>query len=79
MMDDNDMLRLGRRGQLTANVTFLMLKGAGYAAIVVLVIWLGIAFLGWFGATFLPEDSRFTPDPINRSDVVIEVSDSRVA
>ncbi len=72
MTDDNDMLRLGRRGQLTANVTYLMLKGAGYAAVVVLIIWLGIAFLGWFGANVLPEDSRFAPDPINRSDLVIE-------
>ena len=71
-IDDNDMLRLGRRGQLTANVTYLMLKGAGYAAVVVLILWVGIAFLGWFGETVLPEDSRGTPDPINRSEVVIE-------
>ena len=72
MTDDNDILRLGRRGQLTASITYLMLKGAGFAAIVVLVLWLGIAFLGWFGRTVLPEDSRFNPDPINRSDLVIE-------
>ena len=40
---------------------------------VVLVVWLGHRFF-WAGsaATFLPEDSRFTPDPINRSDLVIE-------
>ena len=69
-IDNDDMLRLGRRGQLTANVTYLMLKGAGYAAVVVLVLWVGIAFLGWFGKNVLPEDSQFTPDPVNRSDVM---------
>ncbi|KPP92138.1 MAG: photosystem II assembly protein PufX [Rhodobacteraceae bacterium HLUCCA08] len=78
MADDNDMLQLGRRGQLTANVTYLMLKGAGYAAAVVLVVWLGIAFLGWFGSNVLPEDSRFTPDPINRSDLVIDQAATRI-
>ena len=77
MIDDNDMLSLGRRGQLTANVTYLMLKGAGYAALAVLVVWLGIALLSWFANTFLPEDRLFTPDPINRSDVVIELPEVR--
>lgn len=77
MIDNNDMLRLGRRGQLSSNVAFLMLKGAGYAAIVVLLIWLGIAFLGWFGRTVLPEDSRDNPDPINRSGVLIEPAAQR--
>ena len=72
MSDENDILRLGRRGRLTANITFLMLKGAGYAAMVVLVAWIGIVILAWIGRNVLPDDSRFAPDPINRSELMIE-------
>ena len=74
--EEDDVLRIGRRGQLTANITFLMLKGAGYAAAFLLVVWFSIAILAWIGR-LLPEESRDTPDPINRSDVVIEVEDIR--
>ena len=77
MIDDDDILRLGRRGQLTANVTFLMLKGAGYAAIVVVTLWVGLVLLGWFGRAVLPDESRNAPDPINRSEVVIEPAEIR--
>ena len=62
-VDNDDLLRLGRRGQLTANITWLMLKGAGYAAILVFGLWLGIALLNLLGNWLLPEDRLFTPDP----------------
>ena len=65
MVDDNDILELGRKGQLSANIAFLMLKGAGYAAIVVVGIWLFIAVLAWIG-TLLPPESRDTPDAVVR-------------
>jgi hypothetical protein len=68
MSDNNDMLQLGRRGQLTANVTFLMLKGAGYAALLVFGLWLFVAVFAAIGR-LLPEESRDTPDPIIRSDI----------
>lgn len=69
MIDNDDMLNMGRRGQLTAGVTLLMLKGAGYAAAVVFGAWLLIAVTALIGEA-LPERSRETPDPIIRSDAV---------
>jgi Intrinsic membrane protein PufX. len=65
MVDENDPLRMGARGQMTANITWLMLKGAGYAAIVVFSIWLFIAVFAFIGR-LLPPESRDTPDPVNR-------------
>lgn len=48
--------------RITADVTALMLKGAGYAAIFCLV--LGIAYAVLIGiSNLLPEDSKFAPDP----------------
>ena len=77
MFDESeDILRIGRRGQLTANVTLLMLKGAGYAAIFLISIWLFLAIVIGIGR-LLPEQSRDTPDPINRSDAVIVVDEIR--
>ncbi|SLN31845.1 RC-LH1 core complex protein PufX [Roseisalinus antarcticus] len=71
MSNNDDMLELGRKGQLSANVTYLMLKGAGYALAFVLAIWLVIAVIAFIGRQ-LPEDSRFTPDPTPTSFLVIE-------
>ncbi|KAA9006855.1 RC-LH1 core complex protein PufX [Histidinibacterium aquaticum] len=67
-LDDNNYLGLDRRSQLAASVAMLQLKGAGYAAIVVFGIWIGIAVLAWIG-TLLPPDSRQTPDPVIRDRV----------
>ncbi len=78
MVDNDDMLRLGRRGQLSASVAFLMLKGAGYAAMLLLACWFFVAFFALVGRQ-LPDDSRDTPDPINRSDVVIEAGPTDLA
>jgi hypothetical protein len=65
MVDDNDILRIGRKGQLAATTGYLMLKGAGYAAIVVVSIWFFIAALAAIGE-LLPPESRDTPDPVVR-------------
>jgi len=34
-----------------------MLKGAGYAALAFVTIWIFVAVLGWFGRNVLPEDA----------------------
>ena len=65
-MEDDNILNLEGRTRLSADITLLMLKGAGYAAIAILAIWLVIAVIAGIGRA-LPEDSRSTPDPINRS------------
>ncbi|NRB01567.1 MAG: RC-LH1 core complex protein PufX [Rhodobacteraceae bacterium] len=65
-MDDDNILNLEGRTRLSADITLLMLKGAGYAAVLILAIWLVIAVIAGIGRA-LPEDSRNTPDPINRS------------
>ena len=70
MSDDHQYLGMTRRGRLFADVTLLMLKGAGYAAVFVVLIWFSIAAIAAIGGA-LPERSRETPDPINRSDIVI--------
>lgn len=48
--------------QLGANVLALMLKGAGYAMVFCLVIWVLFAVMYWVGK-MLPEESRETEDP----------------
>ena len=62
MSDDNSMLGMSRKGRLTADITYLMLKGAGYAALLVLGLWLVIAIISAVGQS-LPERSRDTQDP----------------
>ena len=65
-MEDDNILNLEGRTRLSADITLLMLKGAGYAAVVILAIWLVIAVIAGIGRA-LPEESRDNPDPINRS------------
>ncbi len=62
MNNDDLMLGMSRKSRLMAEVTFLMLKGAGYAAALVLGIWFFIAIIAVVGRQ-LPEDSRSAPDP----------------
>ena len=62
MSDDNDILGTDGRGRLTADITYLMLKGGGYALVLCLGIWLVIAVIAAIGGA-LPEDSKFQPDP----------------
>ncbi len=72
-MKNDNILEMSEKSRLTADITLLMLKGAGYAAIFVLAIWFVIAAMAFIGR-ILPEESRDTPDPINRSSLVIEVT-----
>jgi hypothetical protein len=65
-MKKDNILDMNDKSRLTADITFLMLKGAGYAALVVLAIWFFIAAFAFVGRA-LPEESRSTPDPINRA------------
>jgi hypothetical protein len=62
MANNDDMLHIGRKGQLAGDVTFLMLKGAGLAALALFLIWLVISVIALIGRA-LPEESRMAPDP----------------
>ncbi|WP_375255088.1 RC-LH1 core complex protein PufX [Yoonia sp.] len=71
-MKNENILDMSEKSRLTADITLLMLKGAGYAAVFVLALWFIIAAMAFIGR-ILPEESRQTPDPINRSSMMIEV------
>jgi hypothetical protein len=62
MSDNHDYLGTGNTSRLTADATFLMLKGAGYAMMFCLVIWVSLVALQGIGL-LLPEESRETEDP----------------
>ncbi len=66
MSDNNDYLGVNSQSRLYGDVLILMLKGAGYACVACLAIWLVAAVIIGIGRA-LPEDSRTTPDPINRT------------
>ncbi|MBT5295269.1 MAG: RC-LH1 core complex protein PufX [Octadecabacter sp.] len=68
--NQNDYLRTSNGDfRVTADVTALMLKGAGYAAIFCLVI--GLAYAVLIGiSSILPEDSKFAPDPTPTSMII---------
>lgn len=70
MNDDTDILGTDGRSRLTADITYLMLKGAGYALVFCLAIWLIFAVLLGIGKT-LPEDSQLNPDPNLQGFVII--------
>jgi len=74
---DHDYLGTDRGNfRLTADITALMLKGAGYAALFCLVI--GLAYAVLIGiSNLLPEDSKFAPDPTPLS-MSIEGAEVRV-
>ena len=72
MQEHDNILDMDSKTRLSADITYLMLKGAGYAAIFVLALWFIIAVIAGIGRA-LPEQSRETPDPINRSSLVIEI------
>jgi hypothetical protein len=72
MSDNNDILGTDGRARLTADVTFLMLKGAGYAMVFCLAILFTILIMAAIGRA-LPEESRDTPDPINRSSLELVI------
>jgi len=63
MTNNDSLLGLSEKNRLRAQVTFLMLKGAGYAAAVFFSIWILVALVAWFGRTVLPEDAQLAADP----------------
>ena len=69
MNNDETMLGMSRKSRLMADVTFLMLKGAGYAMAFALAIWLIIAVIAAIGRQ-LPEASRSASDPTPLSFVI---------
>lgn len=62
MSDNNSPLGMDSRSRMFADITFLMLKGAGYAAALVLAMWFFVAITAAIGEA-LPERSREAPDP----------------
>ena len=73
MSDQENILDLDNKTRLSADITYLMLRGAGYAAVFVLALWFIIAVIAGIGRA-LPDQSRETPDPVNRSSsLMIEV------
>ncbi len=62
MSDQNSMISMSRKSRLRAEITYLMLKGAGVAALVFFGGWIAIAIIAAIGRQ-LPEDSRSAPDP----------------
>ena len=73
-MENENILDVSEKSRLTADITLLMLKGAGYAAVFLLAVWFIIAVMAGIGRA-LPEESRDTPDPINRSSLTLEVAE----
>ena len=69
MSDENGMIGMSRKSRLRAEVTYLMLKGAGLAALVFFGGWIAIAIIAALGRQ-LPEDSRGAADPTPLSYVV---------
>ncbi len=69
-MADDDYFTLSRRAQLTNFVAGQMLRGAGWAALVVVGFGLVFAVIYLVGS-FLPPESRETPDPNTWSSLVL--------
>ncbi len=68
-MSDEHTFSISRRAQLSTWITGQMLRGAGFAA--ALVIGFGLVLtLIWFVGTLLPEESRQMPDPNTWSGLV---------
>ncbi|PUB11056.1 RC-LH1 core complex protein PufX [Yoonia sediminilitoris] len=72
MSEKENILDLSEKNRLTADITLLMLKGGGYALVFCLAVWAVIAVIALIGRA-LPEESRDTPDPINRSSLELMV------
>ncbi|WP_147127664.1 RC-LH1 core complex protein PufX [Shimia ponticola] len=73
--ENNNMLGMSDTQRLRMDILGLMLKGASYAALLVIGAWLFVyvfVIIGWF----LPEDSKFAPDPTPLGSV-IELVDTK--
>ena len=73
MKENHDYLVASERSsfRLSADVMALMLKGAGYAAVFCLSVWVILTVIMWLGLA-LPEDSRDRPDPTPFSFIMTE-------
>ena len=69
-MSDNDYFSMSRKAQLNSWIAGHMLRGAGLAALVVVGFGLVFAVIYAVG-TFLPAESRETPDPNTWSSLVL--------
>ncbi len=78
MTDDDNYLRSSRSFRVTADVTALMLKGAGYAALLCLGILLVAMILLAISAA-LPEDSKNAADPLLRSQPLLPSASAPLA
>lgn len=70
-MKNDNILNMSEKNRLAADIMLMMLKGSGYAAVFVLAVWFVIAAMA-FSDRILSEESRDTPDPINRASLLIE-------
>ncbi|WP_296422969.1 RC-LH1 core complex protein PufX [Yoonia sp.] len=70
-MKNENLLEMSEKSRLAADVTLLMLKGAGMAAVFVLAVWFVIAVIAGIGRA-LPAESRDTADPTPLSSLTIE-------
>lgn len=77
MSKHENILDMSEKSRLTADITLLMLKGAGYAAAFCLALWFVIAVIALIGKA-LPDQSRDTPDPIIRSSLPIVAPANRI-
>jgi hypothetical protein len=69
-MADDDYFSVSRRQQLNTWIAAQMLRGAGWAALVVVGFGLVLTVI-WFIGTLLPSESRDTPDPRTWSSLVL--------
>ena len=58
MQEHDNILDMDSKTRLSADITYLMLKGAGYAAIFVLALWFIIAVIAGIGRA-LPEQAAY--------------------
>ncbi|WP_439154508.1 RC-LH1 core complex protein PufX [Yoonia sp.] len=77
-MKNENILDMSEKSRLSADITFLMLKGAGYAAAFVLSVWFVIAMIALIGKA-LPEESKQAPDPTPLSSLVIMAPEATTA
>ena len=75
MTDNNDYLRTGERSfRLRADVFLLMMKGAGYAALVCVAV--GFLLYALYGiGLLLPDAAREADDPTPFSAIEVPVAD----
>lgn len=69
-MSEDNYFSISRKAQLTSWITGQMLRGAGWAALVVVGFGLTLTVI-WLVGTFLPAESRETPDPNTWSSLVL--------